>query len=189
MMSCSDFIDRFSDYFDGVGDGAFVQEAETHLASCASCRRYREVVERGAELFRAVPGVAVRADFYPRLKHRIYHMEDARALSRGSAGSATTAATILGMAVLLSVVAWSPLMRSDRTQVELSPIVVSFPSSSRSPGLRPPPVDLSSGSFAYGPFGRRSRALWDRPHALLWEYSPLYERYGPNGAFRQTALD
>jgi len=185
-MSCCDFIERFSDYFDGVGDGAFLEEAEAHLSSCGSCRRYAEVVRRGGELVRAAPAVSVREDFYPRLKHRIYHMEDARALSRGSAGSATTAATILGMAVLLSVVAWSPLMRSDRARFELSPIVVSFPSSSRSPGLRPPPVDLSSRGFAYGRFAPRSRALWERPHALLWEYSPLYERYG---AFRQTALD
>jgi anti-sigma factor RsiW len=182
-MSCSEFIDRFSDYFDGVGDTAFVQEAEAHLATCCSCRRYAEVVRKGGELFRAAPTVSVRGDFYPRLRHRIYHLEDARSLSRGSVGSATSAATILGMAVLLSLVAWSPVMRSGRPQVELSPIVVSSPSPVRPFGVRPPPVTLSTRSGRS--FDRTSRDLWARSHALLWEYS----RYGQYGALRQTALD
>jgi anti-sigma factor RsiW len=182
-MSCSEFIDRFSDYFDGVGDSAFRQDAEAHLAGCCSCRRYLEVVQKGGELFRAAPAVNVRRDFYPRLRHRLYHLEDAQALSRGSVGSATTAATILGMAVLLSLVAWSPMMRSARPQVELSPIVVSKPPQARPFGVRPPPVSFSARSGSG--FDRASWDLWARSHSLLWEYS----RYGQYGALRQTALD
>ena len=92
-MSCSEFLDRFSDYFDGVGDAGFMKKAEAHLAGCCSCKRYVEVVERGGELIRAAAPVNVSHDFYPRLRHRIFHVEDAEALSRGSVGSATNAVT------------------------------------------------------------------------------------------------
>lgn len=189
-MSCSEFIHRFSDYFDGVGDGAFLAEAEAHLASCRTCRRYREVIERGGELFRTVPPVKVPTDFHPRLRHRIFHLADAEALARGSAGSATTAATILGMAILLTAVAWSPLVRSDQVELELAPIVVSRPAPDRTIGLRPPPVTFST--QIGGPnrtFEPRSRGLLEYSNALFWEAGPLFERYGPGGVLRQTGLD
>jgi predicted anti-sigma-YlaC factor YlaD len=188
-MICSEFLDRFSDYFDGVGDAEFMTNAEAHLARCVSCRRYTDVVGRAGELVRAAPAVRPTHDFYPRLRHRIFHVDDANALARSSAGSATSAATILGMAVLLTLVAWSPMMR-QKPEVELAPIVVSRPSSQRAVGLRPPPIDLSTPvqSLPYAdPFDRGH--LWEHPHALLLRHSPLFERYGRNGAFRLTGLD
>jgi len=178
-MRCSEFINSFSDYFDGLGDAGFRDEAERHLASCASCRRYCEVVECGGELFRSAPALPVSHDFYPRLQHRIFHVDDAEALSRGATGSATTAATIVGMAILLTAVAWSPLMRFGEPEVTLSPIVVSAPPSPRPLGLRPPPVNFSN-SFAQSDprFERARREFWERSHQLLWEYSPLSDNYG-----------
>jgi hypothetical protein len=189
-MVCSEFIERFSDYFDGVGDCEFMQGAERHLADCCSCRRYAEVVARGGELIRSAPPVSVTHDFYPRLRHRIFHVADAEVLSRGSMGSATNAVTILGMAVLLTVVAWSPLVLS-RPKVELPPIVVSDPSPEPPFGLRPPPVRFptDNGAFRYGSRLDRNARLWQHPHVLLLQYSSLFERYGPNGAFRLTGLD
>ena len=189
-MICSDFLDRFSDYFDGVGDSEFMKNAEAHLAACVSCRRYTDVVGRAGELVRAAPAVSVTRDFYPRLRHRIFHVDDAEALSRGSVGSATSAATILGMAVLLTLVAWSPMMR-QRPEVELAPIVVSRPSSQRPVGLRPPPIELSMpvASAPYGDPFDRDYLLWDHPHALMLRHSPLLGRYGASGAFRLTSLD
>lgn len=187
-MTCSEFIERFSDWFDGVGDAEFMKDAETHLGGCCSCKRYVEVVERGSELIRSAPPLNVSQDFYPRLRHRIFHIEDAEVLSRGSVGSATNAITILGMAVLITVVAWSPVMLSS-PEVELAPIVVSPPSSKRPIGLRPAPVRLSTGGRALPDPRLGSEAfLWQHPHALLLRYSELYGRY-PNGAFRLTGLD
>jgi hypothetical protein len=187
-MVCTEFIERFSDYFDGVGDGEFMKNAEAHLSSCCSCRRYVEVVARGSELIRSAPSLNVSRDFYPRLRHRIFHVDDAEVLSRGSVGSATNAVTILGMAVLLTLVAWAPVMLA-RPSVELPPIVVSHPASKRPIGLRPAPVRLSTDDAAlYGRRFERDALLWEHPHSLLLRYSSLFERY-PNGAFRLTGLD
>jgi hypothetical protein len=189
-MICAEFLDRFSDYYDGVGDTELLKNAEAHLAGCVSCRRYTDVVGRAGELVRAAPAVRVTHDFYPRLRHRIFHVDDAEAFSQSSVGSATSAATILGMAVLLTLVAWSPMMR-QKPEVELAPIVVNRPSSQRPVGLRPPPIELSmpTASLPYADPFDRGHQLWDHPHALLLRHSPLLGRYGPSGAFRLTSLD
>ena len=188
-MTCSDFIDRFSEYFDRVGDDVFIEEADGHLSSCPSCRRYLEVFERGRELFRSSPTVRVGGDFYPRLKHRVFHLEDADALARGSAGSATTAVTILGMAVLLTLVAWSPLIRAAEQKAERA-AEVNRPTTDGGLGLRPRPVTFSAGTlrFTQG-FERTPQDLWERPEVLLWEYSPLFEGYGQTGGLRRVSLD
>ena len=190
-MMCTEFIDSFSDYFDGVGDAEFLQAAESHLAGCENCRRYAEVVQRGRELVRSVSDVTVTQDFYPRLRHRIFHVEDSAALSRGSVGSATNAATILGMAVLLTLVAWSPMLLSE-PEVELAPIVVSRPLPPRTFGLRPPPINFSRNAAALRyreGLSRELDELWQHPNILLLQHSGLLERYGRNGAFRLTGLD
>jgi hypothetical protein len=185
-MSCSDFIDRFSEYFDRVGDERFIEDAEAHLASCPSCRRYLEVIERGRELIRSLPSARVAGDFYPRLKHRLFHVDDRDSLSRGSAGSATTGVTILGMAVLLTLVAWAPLMRGDEQEVEKNPTLTTRPTNGAL-GLRPPPVSFSVNT-GWSHAGRMPRDLWEAEH-LLWEYSSLHDSYGQVGGLRRVGLD
>ena len=191
-MDCSDFRDRFSDYLDGTAEPSFLGEGDAHLAACASCSRYQDVVTRGSELLRGMPDVAVSEDFLPRLQHRIYHLEDAPALAHASAGSGTTVATAIGIALVLAVVAWSPaLVREPR--VALPPVVVSHPEP-RLVGVRPPQLwshgDLIPAGFvtevALGPTGFIStveltsstfvssvdQGLWDDPRVFV-RYSPL----------------
>ena len=185
-MNCSEFIDRFSDYFDGVADPRLREGVDDHLASCPSCRRYLEVLERGRELLRGFPAVEISGDFRPRLRHRIYHVEDEEALARGS-GSASTAATVLAMALLLTLAAWSPLMRQD-PEVELSPIVVSRPAA-RPIGLRLPGVSVASPARVWAFDGEGGFwDLWEGSHRLLYEHSPLSERYR-QPLLRRTSLD
>lgn len=182
-MNCSEFLDAFSDYFDGSGDGELVAAVETHMAACEECRRYRDVVERGTDLLRSFPEVEVSEDFYPRLQHRIYHVDEERAFTpRGSASTATTA---LGMALILTIAAWAPTLRSA-PEVELSPIVVSEPSADRAAapagtGFRP-----LRGGFG---LGHGSSDLWQEPNALLFEFSPLSEGVRRSSTLRRTGLD
>ncbi len=81
-MTCSEFQNHFSDYHDSLGDPAFMVAASAHLDGCPECRRYRGEVEQGIEVLRSLPGPSVGDDFLPRLKHRIYHLEDGPALRR-----------------------------------------------------------------------------------------------------------
>jgi len=183
-MTCSDFIQHFSDYVDDRGASEILEEAERHLDDCEECRRYVEVYERGRELLRGFPEVEVRGDFQPRLRHRIYDAEERAALAAES-GSGATAATAFGMAALLVVAAWSPGLSTGPASIELAPIVVSSPAP-RSLGLRP------SGSFRRlegdGAEGMREESRrWRTPNDLLFQFSPL----GGSGAaeLRRIGLD
>lgn len=177
-MTCVDFIEGFSDYVDGRGAPDFVERARSHRDACPRCRRYEEVFLRGRELLRATEVPEVPEDFGPRLQHRLYHVDDERALGRSSSSSA---AALLSIAALLLVAAWSPSLFGE-PEVELAPIVVSRPAPRPlrirfpMPSLLPPPsptaLDLDG------------RDLWHTPSALLLEYAPVWARYRQGGLVR-----
>lgn len=179
-----EFVARFSEYLDGAGPGEFLRAAREHEASCSSCARYRRVVEEGAALLRESPSVPVREDFRPRLQHRLYHVDEDVSFRR-RVSSGTTALTAFGMAVLLTVAAWSPTLRREPV-VELEPIVVTQP-----PHRSARPVSrFGRDLFLPVPNTRGwSRSLWDDAHQLLYEYSPVQRRYREHSLLRQTGLD
>lgn len=176
-MTCSEFQNGFSDYFDGTGEPPFLDAAAAHLRACADCRRYHDVVTAGRRLLEGVAPVVVSEDFLSRLQHRIHHLEDGPALDQAEAGSAVAVSTAVAIAALIALAAWSPaLVRTPR--VELSPIVVSRPVESERayaavPGVRAPQLWTSvSASFTVSFRPSVDRRLWDDP-ALFTRYSPL----------------
>jgi len=182
-MNCREFIARFSEYYDGTGPKDFLREARRHEGSCERCGRYRHVVEKGAALLKDLPGVDLEEDFTPRLQHRLYHVDEELAQGRqGSSG--TTALTALGMAIVVTVVAWSPALRHEPV-VELDPIEVTEP-----PLQTRPTNALPTGLLLHPPQSRQLRTtLWDDAHALLYEYSPVRRRYRQQASLRPTGLE
>ena len=177
-MNCKDFMTRASDYFDGSASERDRALMEGHLRACASCRRYQVVYEEGASLLRTLPEPELGEDFEPRLRHRLFHVDDRRALLDHS-GSATPALTVLGLAVLLTLVAWSPLLREEPPVVDLDPIVVDqVPQPVRSYGM--------ADSRAAVVFSALGRGLWD--DARLYEYTRLSKRYARDGGVRQVGF-
>jgi predicted anti-sigma-YlaC factor YlaD len=182
-MTCSDFVEHFSAIYDGVASGEVVRAAELHLASCESCRRYRDVVERGAALLRALPAPEVGEDFVPGLQHRLRHVDDEAALRRHT-NSGTTSLAVLGMAVLLIVLAWAPTLRRSAPVVELAPIVVS----------NPPAAARMRRPAAFSAFAVQNAAttleadLWGDARTLLFQYSRLAQRYGQRPLASRTGL-
>ena len=169
-MNCSELVARFTDYVDGVAPPEDLGAMEEHLARCDSCRRYKTVVEHGAELLRSLPAPELREDFEPRLQHRLYHVLEERE-HLGAPTSRTPALTVLGIAVLLTAVAWSPLLRTSAPVVELPPIVVDrAPQTFR---IRPIAAQESALRLRAAPV--LDQGLWD--DTRLYEYSPLSRRY------------
>ncbi|HIF06033.1 MAG TPA: hypothetical protein EYQ64_03530 [Gemmatimonadetes bacterium] len=117
-----------------------------------------------------MPRAELAESFRPRLEHRLFHLDDAGAVTRSGNGSAAPAFTVLGMAILLTAVAWTPTIGSDVPEVDLPPIVVS----------RPPLLDPVLDADAFGPTpvssGLLSGGLWSDTEDLLFEYSPMSER-------------
>jgi hypothetical protein len=164
------------------------------MAACGKCARYQEVVSRSVALLHAMPRAELAESFRPRLEHRLFHLDDGGAVGRPGRGSATPAVTVLGMAILLTAIAWSPTIGSGVPEVELPAIVVSGPPmldpllDPDGAGLMPVSsgVPASSGLFPGG--------LWSDAKSLLYEYSPMSERYRGQRdpgerVLRRTGLD
>jgi hypothetical protein len=159
-----------------------VKEAEEHLESCGSCKRYVEVFDRGCGILRSFEGAELSEDFRPRLQRRIYHIADATTMAR-TGNSGATAATALGMAILLVFTAWSPSLVRSEPQVQLAPIVVQRPQARTlgiRPAIRPRPVSR------WSPNGdpMREGDLWARPSDLLFENSSLSTGFGSPSLWR-----
>jgi anti-sigma factor RsiW len=181
-MSCPEFVARFTDYRDGCVSGAERRSMEEHLLECTRCRRYKVVVEQGTTLLRSLPEPELADDFQPRLQHRLFHVGDHRALLASSA-SAAPALTVLGLAVLLTAVAWSPMLRGGEPVVDLAPIVVD-----RAPsGQFVRAAAARQGAAAMTSLAVLDRGLWDG--ARLYEYSALSQRYGHDRAVRTAGLE
>ena len=178
-MNCTDFMARSSEFFDGSADDRDHALMEAHLRACDSCRRYKAVYEQGASLLRSLPEPELAEDFEPRLRHRLFHVDDRRALIDSSA-SATPALTVLGLAVLLTFVAWSPLLRAEPPVVDLAPIVVDRV---RQPAPAAPSRSVSPAVV----FSALGRGLWD--DARLYEYTRLSKRYARDGGIRRVGFD
>jgi anti-sigma factor RsiW len=180
-MDCTDLITRFTEYLDGSATPDEIRDMEAHLAGCASCRRYRTVLEHGSALLQRLPPVELREDFGQRLQHRLFHVQDEHPLS-DRVMSGAPALTVLGIAVLLTAVAWAPLVRSSAPQVQLAPIVVD-----RAPVRRAvlPAVRLRTPSRQQVE-PELDGDLWD--DTRLYEYSQLRRQYEGDAQPRQVGF-
>ncbi len=180
-MDCSEFLSRFSDFYDASPESRFRRQAEAHLEQCEKCARYERAVASGAALLQALPRIEPSESFRPALEHRLFHLEDENAFTRAAGASAIPVLTAVGIAVVVAIVAWSPTFQRSTAQVDLAPIVVSGPPP-------PPPAfpALTGGFTPREPVVGLKKELWSDPNALLYEYSPRRERYRAEGLLRRT---
>lgn len=182
FMTCERFLEGFTEYRDGVAPEGFRREADAHLEACPDCRHYLHVVERGLEVLRREEALEVPEDFQPRLRHRLYHVDDEVVLHR-HVNSGATGLAVLGIALVLTAVAWSPILRPPAPVVELSPIVVSRPPAALR--LQPVRAVLDDGTTGSA---WRDPDLWDDAHSLLFQYSELSQRYRQRALLRRAGL-
>lgn len=178
-MKCSEFLARFSDFYDGGAPEPDRVAFSAHLEGCASCRRYLEVVRRGVDLLRELPPIEPREDLPERLRHAVYSLEEERRRRRSSPGASGVMAMVAAAAVLAMLV-WTPLLRNVEPTVELTPIVARRPAPLPFVPLavpRPAPTTQSSALFA-------ESDLWSRSNALLYQHSNLGRRYRASGLVR-----
>ncbi|MBM4183762.1 MAG: hypothetical protein FJ207_05985 [Gemmatimonadetes bacterium] len=181
-MDCATFVARFTDYLDGDLSSVDARVMEEHLTGCGSCQRYKNVVEHGRSVLTSLPVPELQEDFTSRLEHRLLHVADERALPEEVASRAPALA-VLGVAVLLTVVAWSPVLIGGAPVVQLAPIVVDH-----APVELPPLTIRKALSPSDQPddLPQLDRNIWE--DVPLYEYSPLSRRYQESARTRQVGL-
>lgn len=112
FMTCQEFLARHSEYMDDLLTPAEASRYAVHISNCAACARYDRVIRQGVRLLQAAPEVEPSTDFFPRLQHRLYNLEDE--LRAGARGPGSSAIVSLALAGVLALLAWSPLMRLDQ---------------------------------------------------------------------------
>ena len=183
-MECSEFLNRFSDFNDAPPESRLRREVEAHLQRCEKCARHGRAFSSGAALLQTLPRVQLSESFRPTLEHRLFHLEDENALVRAAGASAVPALTAVGMAIVVAIVAWSPTLGRPTAEVELAPIVVSGP-----PLHRPVFSAATRGFSPREPALALEKGLWSDPNSLLYEYSPMRERYRTEGLLRRTGSE
>lgn len=139
-MDCDEFLQGYSDYSDGLWTSEQLREYEAHLRRCPACAKYDRVVKQGIELFRNLPRPDASPDFLPRLRHRLYHVDDHSVLgARLGGGAALIAMAAVGLLALV----WLPFAGRIPVEVELAPVAVAAPASAA--------AELPS-LFSSGPF-------------------------------------
>lgn len=166
-MNCQEFHERYSEYRDERTAPDELREFERHLQGCETCGRYDRIVSRGVEVFRDLPSPSPSPDFYDRLKHRIYHLEDGIP-GAGSWPTGSVAVLAVATAGLLAL-AWVPFVSQMPVEVQLQPVSVERPDAvvERSSERETPSL------FQSGPFIETPDRSWgserDRSRSsLLW---------------------
>jgi anti-sigma factor RsiW len=178
-MTCSEFIEGFSDFVDGVGDPECMRAARAHLDRCPSCRRYEQTYAQGITLLRSFPDLTVHDGFVPELDRRL-RRETALALEglgRRPVSSWSPMTMVLGMALVLVGAAWSPFLLTRTVQVDLPPIQAQTPRARALPLVRMPDITLLP-NRARRPGGAFATAeLWEEPSSLFRQYAPVMRGY------------
>ena len=178
-MDCTAFVAHFTDYLDGALTHGEEREMEEHLASCGSCRRYKSVVEHGRSVLQSLPVPELAENFSSQLETRLFRAD----APSDDVASRAPALAVLGIAVLLTVVAWAPLLIGGSPVVQLQPIVVD---DAPTP-LRPLPATLAGPPDPSEGLGEGDARLWE--DMRLYEFSPLSRRYPETVRTRQVGLE
>ena len=170
-MECKEFLDGYSSYLDGLVAEDERQAFRAHIEDCDSCARYDRVVQRGLRVFRNLPRLDPPDDFLPRLRHRIYHLEDDIPLSSARHGG--SAALLAVAAVGLLALAWLPVASQAPVEVQLPEVAVERPV--------PDEEGAAPSLFDRGPFVTpAAEGLSGGEHQGWRSASPLFG--GPAGA-------
>lgn len=178
-MTCAEFLDRFSDYYDGLLQPAEAARLDRHKAECPSCEGYARVLDQSLGLLRELPVVEPRDDFKAGIQYRIHHEDELELVGLGPLGSAAATRTVALVAVMLAFTAWAPsLVRPASNGVRAL---------AAARGLAVAPVgdrandateyeEIELAPFSAGQLGapdEEVKQLWIYPNAMLYEYSTL----------------
>lgn len=166
MVDCSEFLEGYSDFRDGLLAPEREDACRDHVARCSACARYDRVVRSGAALARELPDLEPSHDFLARLQHRIFHLEEERTWF-GRDSSSISVPFLALIAGVMVASAWFPLMRERPAVVLLPPVAAHAPHR----------VEAVQQLFGPGPFLVPQPVAFPQAvpavHTLFFRYTPI----------------
>jgi len=142
LCDCDRFVQEYSDYRDGALSAEQEADFREHVETCPCCARYDRVLRAGSELLARLPSEQPADDFMPRLKHRLYNVDEG--LSELPAHRFAGGAALVGVAAVgLLALFWLPFAATVPVEMQLDPVAAYVP-----PGIE---TDVPS-LFRQGPF-------------------------------------
>lgn len=133
-MTCQEFLARYSDYLDERMDAIEAPRWRRHVEVCPACARYDRILRKGLPLMRSLPHIEPSHDFFPRLQHRLFHVDDDLKAGRRPSGAGVAAS--LAIAGALAMLAWGPLLGPE-PDTDLAPVEAR---ATEPEGTEPPPA-------------------------------------------------
>src|SRR3989449_11482595 len=100
-MTCAEFLERYTDFRDGlITAPRELRRFEHHLTRCAGCRRYDGAVRRGVLALQAAGTIELSRDFRRRLDARLERERRAAREVPASAGVAVALVIAAALAVV-----------------------------------------------------------------------------------------
>jgi hypothetical protein len=140
-MVCDQFVERYTEYRDGLLAPEARREVEEHLDRCPCCTRYDRVMQRGLNILAEIPCAESSDDFMPRLRHRLYNVDCGSVDGKRHFGGS---AALIGVAAVgLLALFWLPFAASVPVEMELPAVSAKLP---------PPGTEEVPSLFRSGPF-------------------------------------
>ena len=126
LCDCDRFLQEYSDYRDGALSADQEVDFREHVVACPCCARYDRVLRAGSELLAGLPSEQPRDDFMPRLKHRLYNVDEG--LTEMPAHQFAGGAALVGMAAVgLLALFWLPFAATVPVEMQLDPVAAYVP--------------------------------------------------------------
>ena len=152
-MDCTDFLERYSDYRDGlIEDAALWERMSQHLLSCPRCMQYDARVARGVTLFKTLSDIRPSWAFRRRLASRLADANLVLDEPVTPAPAGIMVALMLITAAALFV--WESTAGPPQVAVEPAPTEVPLPVAVANPG----PPFVSFAHLSVPAFGAAWRA-------------------------------
>lgn len=125
-MDTESFLERYSDYRDGLMSPEEMTEFEKEISSCCAHARYHEVIEEGVDVLTHLPTAESSDDFMPRLRHRLYNVDEGVATTGHWRGGSAALLGVAGVGIL--ALFWLPFAATVPMELELPPVAAQTPS-------------------------------------------------------------
>ena len=137
LERCRAFLDRYSDYRDGLLDDEGWWFFRGHMAACGRCRRYDRVIRKGVDALRKMSWAPPRRRLTVAEVRRLAAASEPEPPASGTAGAGLAPTAAVLATLLVTAAAWSPFYSGHVPEVRMPPVAAADPPAPTAPPSSP----------------------------------------------------